>query len=60
VLAIRILGLLVVIAVGASVLMWLVTGERIWLRYAWNLFRVALVVVAAFLVLLFTERLMAL
>jgi ABC-type dipeptide/oligopeptide/nickel transport system permease component len=60
VLVIRILGLLVAIAVGVSLLLWLGTGDRKWLRYAWNLFRVALVAVAVFLVLLFGERLLVL
>jgi hypothetical protein len=58
VLVVRIAGVLVAIAVGACVILWLVTGERRWLRYAWNLFRVALVLVVGFLLLLFAERLL--
>jgi hypothetical protein len=56
----RIAGVLVAIALGGCVLLWLMTGDRKWLRYGWNLFRVALVLVVAFLVLLFAERLLVL
>lgn len=59
-LLVRVVGLLVVIALGVCVILWLVTGDRRWLRFAWQLFRVALFVVALFLVLLFGERLVAL
>jgi hypothetical protein len=60
VLVIRIVAVVVAIALGACVLLWLATGERKWLGYAWNVFRVALAVVAAMLVLLFAERLLVL
>jgi hypothetical protein len=56
----RIAGVLVAIALGACVVLWLMTGERKWLGYGWNLFRVALVLLVAFLVLLFAERLLIL
>lgn len=59
-LLVRVVGLLVVIALGVCVILWLVTGDRRWLRFAWQLFRLALFVVALFLVLLFGERLVAL
>ena len=59
-LLVRVVGLLVVIALGVCVILWLVTGDRRWLRFAWQLFRVAVFVVALFLVLLFGERLLAL
>ena len=59
-LVVRILGVLVAIALGACVVLWLVTGERKWLRYAWHLLRVALAVLAGFLLLLFAERLLVL
>jgi len=58
VLVIRILAVLVAIAIGACVVLWLFTGERRWLRHAWNLFRIALVLLVAFLLLLFGERLL--
>ena len=59
-LLVRVVGLLVVIALGVCVILWLVTGDRRWLRFAWQLFRLALFAVALFLVLLFGERLVAL
>jgi hypothetical protein len=60
VLLVRFVGLFVAIALGVSVVVWLVTGERKWLNFAWKLFRVVLFVVVLFLVLLFGERLLAL
>ena len=59
-LLVRIVGLLAVIALGVCVATWLATGDRRWLRFAWQLFKVALAVVVLFLVLLFGERLLAL
>jgi cell division protein FtsW (lipid II flippase) len=38
---VRILGLVVALALGATVLAWLLTGERRWLRIAWLIFRYA-------------------
>lgn len=57
-LVVRILGVLVAIAIGACIVLWLLTNDRKWLRYAWNLFRVALVLLVGFLLLLFGERLL--
>lgn len=37
----RILGLAVALALGATVLAWLFTGERRWLRIAWLIFKYA-------------------
>lgn len=37
----RILGLAVALALGVTVLAWLLTGERRWLRIAWLIFRYA-------------------
>jgi cell division protein FtsW (lipid II flippase) len=37
----RILGLAVALALGATVLAWLLTGDRRWLRIAWAIFRYA-------------------
>ncbi len=59
-LVIRLGGLLVVIGLALCILLWLATSDRKWLRYAWNLFRVAVFVLALFLALLFGERLLAL
>ena len=38
---VRILGLAVALALGVTVLAWLLTGERRWLRIAWLIFRYA-------------------
>ncbi|HEV7477531.1 MAG TPA: hypothetical protein VGO02_07325 [Burkholderiales bacterium] len=38
---VRILALAVALALGATVLAWLLTGERRWLRIAWLIFRYA-------------------
>ena len=50
--ALRILGLAVVIALGVTVLAWAVTGDRKWLRLAWQIFKYA-VFGLAFVLLLF-------
>jgi len=39
--ALRIIGLAVVIALGVTVLAWVFTGERKWLRIAWLIFKYA-------------------
>lgn len=57
---VRVVVVLVAIALGVCVAAWAITGERRWLRYAWRLFKVALAVVLAFLLLLFGERLLVL
>lgn len=57
-LVVRIAGVLVAIALAACVVLWLATDDRKWLRYAWNLFRIALVLLVGFLLLLFAERLL--
>ena len=59
-LILRIIGLLAALAVGVCVLLWLFTGERKWLKYAWNLFRAVLFAVVLMLLLLFGERLLVL
>ena len=59
-LLVRVVAVLAAIALGVCVLLWLVTNDRKWLRYAWTLFKVALCVVVLFLLLLFGERLLAL
>jgi hypothetical protein len=53
----RVLGLLVAAGLGACVLMYLATGDRRYLRYAWLGFKYAVFLAAFFLVLLFAERL---
>jgi cell division protein FtsW (lipid II flippase) len=55
--ALRILGLAVVIALGATVLAWVFTGDRKWLRLAWRIFKYAVFVLAFVLVLFAGEAL---
>jgi len=56
VLLVRIIGLLTAIALGTSVLLWLMTGERKWLTLAWRIFKVAVFVVLLILLLFLAER----
>ena len=46
-------------ALGTCVLMYLVTAERRYLRYAWLVFKYALFLLVLVLLLLFGERLLA-
>jgi hypothetical protein len=59
VLVVRIIGLATAIALGVSVLLWVVTGNRKWLRLAWLIFKYALFLVLLILLLFFAERLLA-
>ena len=58
-LVVRIVGLLLAIALGTCMLLWLATGERKWLRLGWRLFKAALFVLVLILLLMFGERLLA-
>jgi hypothetical protein len=58
VLLVRIIGLLTAIALGTSVLLWLMSGERKWLTLAWRIFSVAVCVVSLILLLFLGERLL--
>jgi len=58
VLLLRIIGLLSAIALGTSVLLWLMTGERKWLTLAWRIFSVVVFVVLLILLLFLGERLL--
>ena len=40
-------------------LLWLLTGERKWLRVAWRIFKYAVFVLALILLLMFGERFLA-
>lgn len=53
----RILALAAAVALGVCVLLYVMTGERRYLRLAWTIFKVALFLLLAFLLLLFGERL---
>jgi heme O synthase-like polyprenyltransferase len=55
--ALRIIGLAVVIALGVTVLAWALTGERKWLRLAWRIFRFAVFGLAFVLILFAAEAL---
>ena len=57
-LLLRVLGLLVAVALSACVLMYMLTGERKYLRYAWLTFKYALFLVVLILLLFFGERLL--
>jgi heme O synthase-like polyprenyltransferase len=54
---VRIVALLTAIAIGVLVLGWMLTGERRWLRLAWQVFRYALFCLVAVLLLLAAEHL---
>jgi len=54
----RILGLAVALALGATVLAWLLTGDRRWLRIAWAIFRYAAYGLLLILVLFAGEALL--
>jgi heme O synthase-like polyprenyltransferase len=55
----RVLGLLVATGLGALLLMYLLSGERRYLRYAWRLFKYALFLLVFVLLLIFGERLVS-
>ena len=54
----RILGLLAALLIGASVAAWLLTGERKWLRTAWQIFRISLFALVVVLLLFAGEALL--
>ena len=56
-LLIRIVGMLAAIALGAAVLLYVLTGERRYLRLAWIIFKILLFGLVAILMLLLFERL---
>ena len=56
---VRILAIAVVIALGTTLLAWLFTGDRRWLRIAWAIFRYAVFLALLFLAVLFLERVVA-
>ena len=56
-LVLRILGALVVISVGASVAVYLVTKDRRWLRFSLQILKLCLIILLIFLALVALERL---
>ena len=55
----RVLGLLVAVALGGCVLMYLASGDRKYLLYAWIIFKYAVFLAAFVLLLIFGERLVS-
>lgn len=56
-LVLRIFGAVLVITVGASIAVYLVTKDRRWLRLSWQFLKFLLVIILIVLVLLVLERL---
>jgi hypothetical protein len=56
-LVLRILGALLVIALGLSTAVYLVTKDRRWLRFIWQLFKVGVLIILIILLLMALERL---
>ena len=54
----RIIGFLVVLAIGAAVALYLITQDRRWLRVAWQVFKYALFLFVLILLLFLGERLL--
>lgn len=55
-LVLRILGALLVIAVGTSTAVYLVTKDRRWLRFSWQILKFGLIILLIFLALFALER----
>jgi hypothetical protein len=56
-LILRILGALLIITVGASAAVYLVTMDRRWLRFSWQILKFGFIIILVFLALLVLERL---
>lgn len=59
-LLLRIVGVLVVIVIGAGIVSWLFTGDRRYLRLAGQVTKYALIFVLVVLALMFLERVIVL
>ena len=55
--ALRVIGFLVLIAIGASVVTFLVTKDRRWLRFGWQVLKYSVIVALVVLAFLTLERL---
>lgn len=53
----RLLAVLMVIAIGASLVLYVFTGQRQYLGFAWRLFRYGIVFALLVFALMFVERL---
>jgi hypothetical protein len=56
-LILRILGALLVISIGVSVAVYLMTKDRQWLRFSWQILKFGLIIILIFIALLALERL---
>lgn len=56
-LILRILGALLVIAIGVSLTIYLMTKDRRWLRFSWQILKFGLIMILIFIALLALERL---
>jgi hypothetical protein len=56
-LILRILGALLIITVGACAAVYLVTKDRRWLRFSWQVLKFGFIIILIFLALLALERL---
>ena len=54
--ALRVVGFLVLIAIAASVALFLLSKDRRWLRFGWQVFKYAVIVVLIVLAFLVLER----
>jgi hypothetical protein len=55
--ALRVIGFLVLVAIGASLVTYLVTRDRRWLRFAWQTLKFSLILTLIVLAFLALERL---
>ena len=53
----RLIGILVLITIGASLAMYLITRNRRYIDFAWRVFQLAVVFIVVFMVLFVVERL---
>ncbi|HVY07417.1 MAG TPA: hypothetical protein VHB46_15695 [Burkholderiales bacterium] len=54
---VRLLGALLVLAVGASAAVFLVTKDRRWLRFSWQILKFGLIILLIIIALFALERL---
>jgi hypothetical protein len=55
--AFRVIGFLVLVAIGAALVTYLVTRDRRWLRFAWQVLKYSLILTLIVLAFLVLERL---
>jgi hypothetical protein len=54
----RIIGTLLCLGIGVSLILWMLTGQTQYRTWAWNLFRVGVVAIFVILALFALERLL--